>query len=157
MHSCEMPTCQRSFVDSRRYAACLVASDCCLRSLAQKVPESAQEVCQQQQLASIPYLHNEGMWSVVLALEDEPCHDDCMCGRLAHASRPPLGAGEGGRVQNELLVMWRKGGWERTSLPLDGTEEVVAQVQLLPLQFYDDGLAPPDACSKRSPGDDWDG
>lgn len=49
------------------------------------------------------HLHNEGVGPVVLALEDEPGHDDRVCCCLAHAARPPLGAGQGGGVQDELL------------------------------------------------------
>lgn len=40
---------------------------------------------------------------MVLALEDEPRHDHCVCCCLTHAAWPPLGAGEGGRVHDELL------------------------------------------------------
>lgn len=47
--------------------------------------------------------HDEGVDAVVLARENEFGHDDAVGGGEAESAGPVFGAGEGGRVDNELV------------------------------------------------------
>lgn len=47
--------------------------------------------------------YDEGVDAVILAREDELGHDDAMSGGEAESAGPVFGAGEGGRVYNELV------------------------------------------------------
>jgi len=56
-------------------------------------------------------LDDEGVWSIVLAVDKQAGHEHAVVGRLAETAGPPLGRGDGGAVchQNQKLWLHRLG------------------------------------------------
>ena len=60
-------------------------------------------------ILEVTQLDDEGVGTVVLPANEQPCHNRGVVGSLAQAPRPPLGGGEGRGVQDELAGFWVKG------------------------------------------------